>query len=151
MDILQHVKEPQQIYKEVLRLRQQAADLRDRATSTGSRRYGCKVQSTPDPDRMADLIAQAADKDAQAEQTLDRFVEVRHKLINEILLLDDPRYIEVLCNIFVWGKTAADCTKIMYKMNGDNYTYEHVLRLRRQGLAALADVLATKDPDHVTT
>ena len=119
--------------------------LRNLATGVGS--FGMnpdKVQSSINLHKTEDAITKYVDLEAEIDKMIDHFVDVRDKIINEIHMLDDNRYEELLYLKYI-GKQETEGGKIHYyrleeiactmrKTNGDHYSFDHIAHLHGEAL-----------------
>lgn len=84
-------------------LRDEIARMRSRLESTSVPLKPDKVQSSSRGDSFATAIAAMADKAVQYETLLDIYEHLRQRIVDQILELDDPRFIEILSKRYVQG------------------------------------------------
>lgn len=77
---------------------------RTRLTSTAAPKLGDKVQSSPDGDAFATAIAILADKDLQRRELIFTYEDMRDKIVEQILELEDEAQCRVLYDRYVKRK-----------------------------------------------
>lgn len=93
-----------------------------------------RVQTSPVPDKTADLLAEYMDMEKQINETIDEYVRLKNKIIDEIHQLGDVRYEEVLYLKYVKYMRLEEIACVMKKSNGDYYSYDHIKRLHGEAL-----------------
>ena len=91
--------------------------------------YGERVQTSPSADSIPDEVIRRADLEADISRKIERFLQLKHKIINEIQLLDNAVYVNILYKRYVEYKTLEEIAVEM------NYSYRQIKRLH--GLALL--------------
>lgn len=105
-------------------------DLRLKVTSTGSIDYSKeRVQTSPSGDApFANMIARIADLEDEINAEIDRFVDEKHKIINQIQGLKNADYISLLFKRYVELKKFEIIAIEM------NFTYQYILELHGYAL-----------------
>lgn len=89
-----------------------------------------KVQSSPDGDRMATIMAEIEEKEEEINRQIDDLCDFRLQVTRLINALQDEKHISVLYKRYVqfqtWGQIAGDL----------QYTDRHVMRLHGAALDA---------------
>lgn len=118
--------------------RQQVWDL---ALSTGAVRYDRdRVQSSPSgTPRQLSLIEKAADMDRTITSMIDRLVDMKHDIIEQIHQLSDDRFIQILFKKYVELKPL---TQIADELN---YDYKWTCRLHGYALSEFGKLLKEHD------
>ena len=109
-----------------------------------------KVQSSISGDKMSNTINRYVDLEKEIDDLIDRYVDKRDMIINQIHQLDDPRYVELLQLKYV-GRRGGDgrmhymrleeIACIMKKPSGMPYTYGHIKSLHGEALKQFAEIM----------
>lgn len=86
-----------------------------------------RVQSSPS-DRMAAVVAKAADMQAELEGDIDRLIELQKEIVEVIEMLSDSRHREVLILRYVESMSYAEIANMM------NYDPSWVWRMHEEAL-----------------
>lgn len=91
-----------------------------------------KIQSSPDPDRMAGMLARIEEKEKEIRRRIDDLIDFRSKCVEMINGLQDDGLIAVLYKRYIefrsWEQIAEDL----------GYSVRHVLRLHGEALIAFS-------------
>lgn len=88
-----------------------------------------RVQTSPSGDgRQIALVNRYVDLEMEINQLIDKYVDRKDKIINEIHQLEDARYIEILFKRYVEFKSLLLVSKEM------KYDYSHLRHLHGQAL-----------------
>ena len=116
-------------------------DLMLMATCTGSLGMDPnKVQTSIAGDKMSEAVSKYVDKEAEINQMIDEYVDLKDKIINEIHQLTDVRYVELLYLRYVPDvqthrvKRLEEIACIMKRTDGEPYSFDHIARLHGQAL-----------------
>lgn len=93
-----------------------------------------KVQTSP-KDSMSEDVARVIDLEAEIRAEKLRLEEFKHKIINEIHMLDNPLYISILHKRYVECKNLWDISQ----ESDTQYDYAHMRHLHGYALQAFAD------------
>jgi len=106
--------------------------LRQMAFATGGMDYsGDRVQTSPDgTPRQLKLIEKAADMEIEINAMVDKMIDVRHMIIEQIQNLPDHRYVQILFKRYVEYKSFEQIAVDM------SYTYKWVCDLHGAALDA---------------
>lgn len=97
------------------------------------------VQTSPQ-NAQEDLIAKWIDLERQLDKQIDEYTRQRNKIIMQIYLLDDSRYIKILHDHYV--PDAAGEVKSLEQISEEiGYSYDHVRRMHRSALRVLGGML----------
>lgn len=109
---------------------QEITDLRLTASSTGGFDYSKeRVQSSPSGDApFVRPVLKIIELEQQINAEIDRYVEEKHKIINEIQGLQDTRYVEILFRRYVEFKSLETISVEL------NYTYQYARELHGYAL-----------------
>lgn len=100
------------------------AGLKEEATCTGAFDYSAeKVQTSAKADSMSKKVAKYVDLENEIHEDIERFTELKHKVIGQIHMLDDPKYINVLFKKYIEYKGLKEISKEL------GYSYDHIRRL----------------------
>jgi len=93
-----------------------------------------RVQTSP-TNSMELLVSKWVDMEAEITQMIDRYVDLKYKVIREIHQLEDTRYIQVLYKRYIEFKSLH---KIAAEMD---YEYTWMCRIHGYALNAFADII----------
>nr|DAU86341.1 MAG TPA: Protein of unknown function (DUF722) [Caudoviricetes sp.] len=100
------------------------AGLKEEATCTGAFDYSAeKVQTSSKADSMSKKVAKYVDLENEIHEDIERFTELKHKVIGQIHMLDDPKYINVLFKKYIEYKGLKEISKEL------GYSYDHIRRV----------------------
>ena len=119
-------------------------DLRLQAQSTGGLDYSKKqVQSSPSGDApFVKLICRIIDLEAEINAEIDRFVDEKHKIINQIQGLKNSDYIRLLFKRYVEFKSLE---RICVEMN---FSYDYIKHLHGYALQDFEDKILNTTPNN---
>lgn len=95
-----------------------------------------RVQTSPD-DRMLSIVSKWVDKERQINDLVDRYVDLKDRIIGEINRLEDSRYVRILYRRYVRYESL---TVIAADMG---YEYKWLCRMHGEALRAFGDVIMT--------
>lgn len=99
-------------------------NLKENATCTGSFDYSAeKVQTSAKADSMSIKVAKYVDLEKEINEDIEQFTELRHKVIGQIHMLSDPKYMNILFKKYIEYKGLKEIAREM------DYTHEYVRRL----------------------
>ena len=90
--------------------------------------YGERVQTSPSADGIPNEVIKRAELEADISRKIERFLQLKHKIINEIQLLDNAVYVSILYKRYVEYKSLEEIAVEM------NYSYIHIKRLHGYAL-----------------
>ena len=90
--------------------------------------YGERVQTSPSADSIPNEVIRRAELEADISRKIERFLQLKHKIINEIQSLDNAVYVSILYKRYVEYKSLEEIAVEM------NYSYRQVLRLHGTAL-----------------
>jgi DNA-directed RNA polymerase specialized sigma subunit len=90
--------------------------------------YGDRVQTSPSADSIPNEVIRRAELEADISRKIERFLQLKHKIINEIQSLDNAVYVKILYMRYVEYKSLDEIAEKM------NYSYRQVLRLHGTAL-----------------
>lgn len=100
------------------------AGLKEEATCTGAFDYSAeKVQTSAKADSMSKKVAKYVDLENEIHEDIERFTELKHKVMGQIHMLDDPKYINVLFKKYIEYKGLKEISKEL------GYSYDHIRRV----------------------
>ena len=85
--------------------------------------YGERVQTSPSADSIPNEVIRRAELEADISRKIERFLQLKHKIINEIQSLDNAVYVSILYKRYVEYKSLEEIAVEM------NYSYIHINRL----------------------
>ncbi len=109
---------------------EELSSLKATLTAIGGMDYsGERVRSSRSPDAPYEkTIEKIADLNAEIDAEIDRFVDEKHKIINQIQGLDNTTYVQVLYKRYVEYKRLGEIAVEM------GFTYQYVRRLHGEAL-----------------
>lgn len=116
-------------------------DLRLKSQSTGSVDYSKeRVQTSPSGDApFVKLIGRIIDLEAEINAEIDRYVDEKHRIINQIQGLKNPDYIALLFKRYVEFKKFEVIAVEM------NFTYHYVLNMHGYALKAFEQLIKSEE------
>ena len=90
--------------------------------------YGERVQTSPSADSIPNEVIRRAELEADISRKIERFLQLKHKIINEIQSLDNAVYVKILYMRYVEYKSLDEIAEKM------NYSYVHMKRLHGYAL-----------------
>lgn len=90
--------------------------------------YGERVQTSLSADSIPNEVIRRAELEADISRKIERFLQLKHKIINEIQLLDNAVYVNILYKRYVEYKSLEEIAVEM------NYSYIHIKRLHGYAL-----------------
>ena len=90
--------------------------------------YGERVQTSPSADSIPNEVIRRAELEADISRKTERFLQLKHKIIIEIQLLDNAVYVNILYKRYVEYKSLEEIAVEM------NYSYIHIKRLHGYAL-----------------
>ena len=107
----------------------QLKELESRIMQAGGANYGHdRVRSTPKHDRLADDIIRMIDLKDRISTERAEYFEKKQEIVNQIYLLEDSRYIDILVKRYVEFKRWEDIADEMH------YSMDRVFQLHREAL-----------------
>ena len=110
-------------------------DLKELMMSIGGMNSGERVQKTRDNDRFGTIYAKIDEKERILETETLNLVELRFKVSEEIQMLKNARYVELLHRHYVKGETFL---QIADKMG---YSYRYVTKMHGKALEEFGAVI----------
>ena len=119
-------------------------DLRLKSQSTGSIDYSKeRVQTSPSGDApFVKLIGRIVDLEAEINAEIDRYVDEKHKIINQIQGLKNADYISLLFKRYVEYKSLE---RICVEMN---FSYDYIKHLHGYALKDFEDKILNGTPNN---
>lgn len=112
------------------------AGLKEDATCTGAFDYSSeKVQTSVKADSMSKKVTKYVDLEKEIHEDIERFTELKHKVIGQIHMLDEPKYVNVLFMKYIEYKGLKDIAEEMH------YTHEYVRRLHGWALLSFEKIM----------
>lgn len=128
MTVKQYLRQIMKAQLHIDILREEIEARRTALTSTASPVLGDRVQTSPGGDRFADLIAVLADKEAQLEWELMDFIDLRDRIIHQILGIDNVIQSRVLYDRYVQNKFLKDIAR------EQSYSYDRICHIHGEAL-----------------
>lgn len=102
--------------------------LRLLAESNGSIQYGERVQTSPQGDTLEKKVVKYVQMEQEINDMIDRFVDLKHKIIDEIQGLSEVKHIDVLFKKYVQYKSLEQIAVEM------NYSYDRIKHIHGYAL-----------------
>lgn len=100
------------------------SDLKDDATCTGAFDYSAdKVQTSARADLMSNKVAKYVDLEREINEDIERLTELRHRVIGQIHMLNDPKNMNILFKKYIEYKGLKEIAKEL------GYSYDHIRRM----------------------
>ena len=135
----------QQIYRLKVKIEQRAQqleELKESASGFKAIDYSAdKVQASPS-DRMADMVGRFADLEEEINHMIGEYLYKQNYIINQIQMLDDVRYIEVLHRRYVQFMPFRAIAKDLH------YDYKYCCRLHGKALRSFEKAYLNKTNKH---
>lgn len=117
---------------------EELSQLKSTLMGRGMRYDAERVQTSPQ-NMQENIILKSADLEDKIDSMIDKYIDEKDLIINQIHQLNDDRYMQILYLHYVPNekhktKRLEDIAVIMKKRNGDSYTYEHINRLHGEAL-----------------
>lgn len=133
MTAKQYLRQLPRLQQHILILSEELEERRTRLTSTAAPTLGDRVQSSPKEDAFATAMAILADKDIERQELIYIYEELRDKIVDQILGLDNTTQSRVLYERYVQGKRWEAIADEMY------YSLQHIFRIHGVALIAFAE------------
>ena len=117
-----------------IKINQREQELEEYRSTLGSAGINLSnnVQISP-TDALGNSVVRLLYMEAEIEEEIRRLVELKNKIINEIHMLENPLFIEILYKRYIECKTLWDISKEI------NYDYRYVKRLHGWALKAFGE------------
>lgn len=113
-------------------LSEEIEERRTRLESTAAPVLGDKVQTSPGGDRFADAIVRMADKDLQRRNLVYVYEELRDRIVDQILSMENENQQRVLYERYVRQRSLCDIAEEMA------YSYYRICHIHGEALVAFA-------------
>lgn len=97
--------------------------LKDNAIGLGAFDYSKEKVQTSASESLSMKVAKYVDLENEIHEDIERFTELKHKVIGQIHMLDDPKYINVLFKKYIEYKGLKEISKEL------GYSYDHIRRV----------------------
>lgn len=84
---------------------------------------GEKVKSSSSQDKMGDTIAKIVDMEKEADDMIDKMLDIKQKIVSQIENIENTNYYDVLCSRYIGRMTFEEIAKKM------NYSWKQVHRI----------------------
>ena len=108
------------------------------ATKVNCSAEGERVQSSGNPDKVADAVVKMVEIDEAINNMIDDFIEVKQEVTDTINQLSDVKLIQVIHMKYVQYMSFAD---IALKME---YSYKWIVKIHSDGIKEIDAILAKK-------
>lgn len=120
----EYLKQVETLDAKIQQKKIELAGLKEEATCTGAFDYSAeKVQTSAKADSMSKKVAKYVDLENEIHEDIERFTELKHKVIGQIHMLDDPKYINILFKKYIEYKGLKEISKEL------GYSYDHIRRV----------------------
>ncbi len=120
----EYLKQVETLDTKIQQKKIELAGLKEEATCTGAFDYSAeKVQTSAKADSMSKKVAKYVDLENEIHEDIERFTELKHKVIGQIHMLDDTKYINVLFKKYIEYKGLKEISKEL------GYSYDHIRRV----------------------
>lgn len=120
----EYLKQVETLDAKIQQKKIELAGFKEEATCTGAFDYSAeKVQTSSKADSMSKKVAKYVDLENEIHEDIERFTELKHKVIGQIHMLDDPKYINVLFKKYIEYKGLKEISKEL------GYSYDHIRRV----------------------
>lgn len=120
---------------------EQLRELRTKATGSGQTLPADKVQTSLSGDKTARIVEQCVDLEAEIEDLILVYINAKSKIIDQIHMLEDPRYVELLYLKYVRYMRLEEISCTMKKRNGEPYSFDHIAALHGEALKEFSKVI----------
>lgn len=128
MTAKQYLRQLSKLQQRINILKDEIAERRTRLESTTAPVLGDRVQTSPGGDRFADAIAILADKDLQRQELVWIYENMRDKIVDQILELDNEIQQKVLYERYVHNRMLKSIATEMH------YSYDRVCHIHGEAL-----------------
>lgn len=97
--------------------------LKGNAIGLGAFDYSKEKVQTSASESMSGKVAKYVDLENEIHEDIERFTELKHKVIGQIHMLDDTKYINVLFKKYIEYKGLKEISKEL------GYSYDHIRRV----------------------
>ena len=134
------------------RKQERVEELLEHAASPGSILYDdIKVQTSIDPGKNAELIAEEVDLQNEIVADIIILMEMIHERCNVIGMVDCLLHLEILFEKYIKGETLEVIRQKIRKPGGEMYRYDHLSREHGNALAAVAEIMTKEKHNDQTT
>lgn len=92
-----------------------------------------RVQSSGDKDRLGATVAKIIDKEKEIDEEVDKYIDIKQKIINQINNMSQESYSDILYYRYV------ACMKWDDVMDNTHISHSHIFRLHGQALMEFED------------
>lgn len=132
MTVKQYLRQLSKLQQRINILKDEIDERRTRLESTTAPVLGDRVQTSPGGDRFADAIAILADKDLQRQELVWIYENMRDKIVDQILELENTTQQKVLYERYVRERYLKDIAKDMC------YSYDRICHIHGEALISFA-------------
>lgn len=111
----------------------QLDDLKLRATSTGGFNYGEKVKTSLSGNKLCEDVTRYVALEQEINEDIDRFVDTKNMIINQIQALENIKYISLLFMRYVQYKKLETIADEM------NYSSQYIRELHKMAIENFED------------
>lgn len=105
MDVKHYLKQVRMLDMKINQRIEERKYLSERAVSTGVFMDPNKVQRTSRSSGMEDLIVKYLEIEKEIDDTIDEYVNLKHKIIGEIQQLDNVQHVDCLVQRYIEGRS----------------------------------------------
>lgn len=128
MTAKQYLRQLSKLQQNIRILSEEIEERRTRLTSTAAPTLGDRVQSSPKADAFATAMAILADKDLERQELIYVYEDMRDKIVDQILELENVAQQRVLYERYVHGKALKVIAVEM------SYSYDRICHIHGEAL-----------------
>lgn len=128
MKVKEYLKQIEKLDKCIDQKQIECDSLRLLAESNGSIQYGERVQTSPQGDTLEKKVLKYVQMEQEINDMVDNFVDLKHKIIDEIQGLSEVKHIDVLFKKYVQYKSLEQIAVEM------NYSYDRIKHIHGYAL-----------------
>lgn len=128
MKVKEYLKQIEKLDKCIDQKQIECDSLRLLAESTGGIQYGERVQTSPQGDMLEKKVVKYVQMEQEINDMINKFVDLKHKIIDEIQGLSEVKHIDVLFKKYVQYKSLEQIAVEM------NYSYPYIKELHGYAL-----------------
>lgn len=139
MTAKEYLKQLHTLDVKIGRLKLELDDIYNRAGGLKGIDYSAdRNTGTPEADRMPAFLVQAERMRRRIEKLTGKYMALRGRIVQQILALDDPRYVQLLSYRYIDGYKLEQIADLMHKSDGEVYSYDHINRLHGWALESFS-------------
>lgn len=120
---------------------EQLRELRAKAVGSGQAMSPDKVQTSLAGDKTARIVEECVDLEAEIYELLVKYIRVKGHIIDQIHMLSDGRYVELLYMKYIRYMRLEEISCTMKKRNGEPYSFDHIAALHGEALKEFSKIV----------